>query len=215
MSETLLTVLAAALGGALGLAADWVSHRWPEHEDGYRRAAVDWRTLVLVATGALAGGGLSARWSSEPAALLVYGVLFVALLMLLATDLDQKLLPDALTLPLIVFSLVALVLNVSPAIAGKELGAASAVAAGIGAPLLLLVSDRIIGGDLGLGDVKLAASLGLLFGISLLIFGLLVASIGFAVVLVMLMALRRIGLRTAVPFGPVLIFGAFVAAILG
>jgi hypothetical protein len=35
------------------------------------------------------------------------------------------------------------------------------------------------------------------------------------VVLLTLLVLRRIGLKTAVPFGPVLIFGAFVAALLG
>jgi leader peptidase (prepilin peptidase)/N-methyltransferase len=215
MSDALLIAGGAVLGAVLGFAADWLAHRWPLHLEDYRRRAVDWRTLVMVATGALAVGGLAARWSTDLPAMAVYGLLFVALLVLLATDLDQKLLPDLVTLPLVVFSAAILVLGLSPALAGKELGAASALAAGVGAPLLLLVSDRIIGGDLGLGDVKLAAGLGLMFGISLLLFGLLVASIGFAVVLVTLIALRRIGFRSAVPFGPVLIFGAFIAALFG
>jgi prepilin signal peptidase PulO-like enzyme (type II secretory pathway) len=44
---------------------------------------------------------------------------------------------------------------------------------------------------------------------------LLVASLVFAGVLLLLMAMRRIGLRSAVPFGPMLILGAFAAALLG
>ena len=68
---------------------------------------------------------------------------------------------------------------------------------------MLLVSDRVIGGDLGLGDVKLSVSLGLLFGLSALFYGLLVASIGFAVVLLVLIAPRRLGSRgRAIRSGP-------------
>ncbi len=230
MNETLLVGVLGLFGAALGFGADYLAHRWPDHEDPaadhedpaadddlapYSRTGVDWRTVVVTATGALAFGALAARWSADPVAIVIYGLSFAALLVLLATDLDQKLLPDVITLPLIGFSAVVLVLGWSPALAGKELGLASGVAAGIGAPVLLLVSDRLLGGDLGLGDVKLSVSLGLMFGISLLLFGLLIASLGFAVVLLVLIGLRRIGLRSAVPFGPVLIFGAFIAALLG
>ena len=212
---SLTTVLFALVGASLGIAADYVAHRWPEHEDDYRRTALDWRTAVLAGTGALAFGGLAARWLGNDLAMGVYGALFVVLLLLLATDLDQKQLPDAITLPLIAFSAAVLVLGWSPALAGKELGRASGVGAGAAFPALLLITDRLLGGQLGLGDVKLAVSLGLLFGISSLFFGLLVASVGFALVLVGLIAARRIGLKTAVPFGPVLILGAFAAALIG
>ncbi|HEY5488706.1 MAG TPA: prepilin peptidase, partial [Candidatus Limnocylindrales bacterium] len=143
----------------------------------------------------------------------VYAVLFVALLVLLATDLDQRVLPDLITLPLIVFAAVLLIGDWSPALANKDLGRISGLAAGILAPVLLLVSDRVIGGDLGMGDVKLSISLGLIFGLSALFYGLLLASIGFAVVLIGLMAVRRLGMKSAVPFGPVLIFAAFLAAL--
>lgn len=215
MTITLAVAAFAVLGLAIGLAADFVAHRWPAHEEDYRRAAVDWRTLVLAATGALAFGALQQRWAHDLLALGVYGALFAALLVLLATDLDQKLLPDAITLPLIGYAALVLVLGWSPALAGKELGLASGIAAGIGLPLLLLVSDRLLGGDLGLGDVKLAVSLGLILGVGELFYGLLVASIGFAVVLVLLIAAGRIGMKTPVPFGPVLIFAAFAAALSG
>ncbi|HYI21426.1 MAG TPA: hypothetical protein VEX62_02215, partial [Candidatus Limnocylindrales bacterium] len=76
------------------------------------------------------------------------------------------------------------------------------------------VSDRILHGELGGGDLKLAVSIGLMSGVAALVFGLLVASIGFSVVLIALMVMRRLSLKSAVPFGPVLILGAFAAVLL-
>ena len=142
------------------------------------------------------------------------GIYAAVLIVLLATDLDQKLLPDLLTLPLIGYAALILVLGWNPLLAGKDLGVASAIAAGIGAPVLLLVSDRLLGGALGMGDVKLAVSLGLLAGITRLVGGFLVASVLSAVVLITLIALRRLTLRSAIPFGPILIAGGIVAMLL-
>jgi len=204
----------AVLGAVAGLGADFVARRWPNHEEDYvARRALDWATLVVVITGAASGAGLAARFGADPQSFAVYAVLFVLLLVLLATDLDQRILPDLVTLPLIVFAAVLLVGGWSPALADKDLGRISGIAAGIVAPVLLLISDRVIGGDLGMGDVKLSISLGLFFGLSALFYGLLLASVGFAIVLVGLMAVRRLGLKSAVPFGPVLIFAAFLAAL--
>jgi leader peptidase (prepilin peptidase)/N-methyltransferase len=205
--------VAAVLGGLLGLAADRLATRWPDHEPGVTPRGLDWRTLVVVAAGALLFAGLLLRWP-EPRDLAVLAVFGAVLLVLLATDLDQKLLPDLLTLPLIGYAAVLLLLSLSPLLAGRELGLASGVAAGIGAPLLLLVTDRILGGDLGGGDLKLAAAVGLLCGVTRFFVGFLFASLGFAALLILLMAARRLGLRSAVPFGPVLIGAAGVALLL-
>lgn len=206
----------ALVGSALGFAADAIAHRWPAHEDGHvARARFDWRTAVLVVTGVVAFGTLGARLGHDATALLVYVPVFAVLLVLLATDLDQRLLPDLLTLPLIAFAAVVLVLGYSPALAGKELALISGVAAAVAFPIAMLVLDRIIGGDLGFGDVKLTVGLGLLLGLSAFFYGLLVASIGFAFVLLVLMVTKRLGLKSAVPFGPVLIFAAFIAALSG
>lgn len=205
--------IAAGAGSGLGLAADWLAVRWPEHEAGYHRPRPDWRTVVVVVAGGLAFGGLAARWSDplEFALLLPFAA---ALVVLLATDLDQRMLPDLLTLPLIAYAAVILVLGISPLLAGLELGLLSGVAAGVGAPVLLLVSDRLLGGGLGGGDVKLAASIGLLCGVTRMLGGLLVASLVFAAVLVVLMLARRLGPRSYVPFGPVLIGAALLAMVL-
>ena len=209
-----LTIAAFALGGVVfGFLADRLSVRWPAHEADYRPRGVDWRTFVLALAGGIVFGGLASRWS-DVTSLVILGVYCAALLVLLATDLDQKLLPDLLTLPLICFSGVLLVADWSPLLAGKELGLVSGVAAGIAAPVFLFVTDRLLHGDLGDGDLKLAVSIGLMSGISLLIYGLLIASICFSAVLLVLIATRRIGMRSPVPFGPVLIAAGFVAVLI-
>lgn len=205
-----------AIGGALvGLGADLISRGWPAHLPEYVKSrGVRWQTAVLMLTGAAAFTALAAQWGVAPREFLILFVYFVALTVLLATDLDQKLLPDLITLPLIVFSAAILLLGWSPLLAGKSLGLVSGIGAGIGAPVLLWIGDRVLHGDLGWGDLKLAASIGLMSGVTGFFLGMLMASIGFAVVLLVLMAFRRIGLKSAVPFGPVLIYAAFAAVLI-
>ena len=158
-------------------------------------------------------GALAGRWS-EPRDLAVLGMYAAVLIVLLATDLDQRLLPDVLTLPLIPYSAVVLLLGWNPMLADKDLAIVTAIAAGLGAPILLLITDRILGGALGMGDVKLAVSLGLMAGISRFVGGFLVASVLFAIVLITLIVLRRLSLRSAIPFGPVLIAAGILAMLL-
>jgi leader peptidase (prepilin peptidase)/N-methyltransferase len=208
----------AAVGALIGLGADRLAARWPAHPAGVVRT-LDWRTVVAVLGGLLAFGGLAARWD-DPRDLAVLGMYVAALVVLLATDLDQRLLPDLITLPLIVYAAAVTLLPVivdvplNPLIGAKSLGAVSAIAAAVLAPLLLLVSDRLFKGSLGMGDVKLSVSLGLMCGISLFVMGFLVASVAFAAVVLVLLAARRITLKTAIPFGPALIGAGIVATLL-
>jgi leader peptidase (prepilin peptidase)/N-methyltransferase len=211
-------VAAVILGALLGLAADRLAARWPAHADGHIRP-LDWRSAVVVAAAALAFGGLVGRWS-DPLDLAVLGLYAAALMLLLATDLDQRLLPDVVTLPLMAYGAVVSVvapllgLQLNPLLAGKELGMVSAIAAAVGAPALLALSDRLLKGALGGGDLKLSVSLGLMCGVTLLLMGFLVATTAFAFVVLLLVAIRRITLKTAIPFGPALIGAGIVAFLL-
>ena len=207
-----MPLIFAASGAVFGAFADRLAARWPSHTDG-RSRSLDWRTVAVLAAGLLAFAALVLRWQ-EPRDQLVLGVYFAALIVLLATDLDQKLLPDLLTLPLIGYALVVLLLGWNPILAGKDLGVISGIAAGIGAPVALVLTSRLFGGGLGMGDVKLAVSLGLMFGISHLVAGFLLASAGSSVVLLVLIASRRLSLRSAIPFGPILIAAGIVAGLL-
>lgn len=228
----------ALLGAALGLAADRLSARWPSDADdpprrgeagrvGLAEAPVrtdtaprttstrsfDRRTGVTTLWGALAFGALAARWT-EPRDLLLLGVYFAALTVLLATDLDRRILPDRITLPLISLALLALLAGVDPLLRGRELALASGLIAGLVAPVLLLATSVVLRGGIGVGDLKLAAGLGLLSGASRLFVGFIVASAASSIVLVTLLATRRIRLHSPIPFGPVLIAAGMIAAVL-
>lgn len=214
---TLAVVAAGLLGAALGFGADRLSARWPVHAESHVRG-MGWRTVVVVIAGAAAFAALTARWPA-PADQLVLGIYVGALIVLLATDLDQRLLPDVITLPLIVYAAAVTFLGLNPVLAGKASylvadGDLAAVLGAVLAPGLLALTDRLFRGALGGGDLKLAVSLGLLFGVTQLLLGFLAASVVFAAVVLALVATRRVGLKTAIPFGPALIGAGIVAALL-
>lgn len=213
MDETILLALAALAGGAFGFFADRLAVRWPEHEEGVAPRRLDWRTAVLALAGAGISAGLLLRWD-DPRDLLVLYIYCAALLVLLATDLDQRLLPDLITYPLIVFTGAVLLLGWAPPLAGQPLGLLSGIAAGVGLPLFLLVTDFLLRGSLGLGDVKLGISLGFMSGAAKLFSALVVSTFWIAALLLVLMALRRIGRKTLIPFGPMLISAGFLAVLL-
>lgn len=204
--DPLSWVLAAA-GFALGLAADRLAVRWPEHDEEHppgRR--VDWRTGLTALVGAMAFGLLPVRYAADPLAAIVLGAWFVTLVVGLATDLDQRILPDVLTLPVIPIALVYALSGFNPLV-GSDL--VPAVIAAIAIPAVLFLPSIPFGaGAFGIGDVKLLAGVGLMVGgeraLGSVIFALLVSG----VVLIALLAARRIGRRSYVPFGPFFIIGA-------
>ena len=213
----LAVLVAAALGAVFGLGADRLAARWPVHEDGAARA-LDWRTPVVILGSGASFALLAWRWS-EPADLLVLGLYVAALMVLLATDLDQRLLPDLITLPLIAYAAAVTLLGLNPVLAGKTQllladGDVTAILGAVLAPGVLALTDRVFRGALGMGDLKLAVSLGLMFGLSQLFIGFLAASVGFAAVVLLLILARRVSLKTAVPFGPALIGAGVLAAVL-
>ena len=149
-------IVAALLGGVFGFGADRLAARWPVHEDGSVRA-MDWRTVAVILGSAASFGLLAWRWT-DPLDLFVLGIYVAALMVLLATDLDQKLLPDLITFPLMAYALVVLLLEVNPVLAGKAQvfiadGDLTALLAAVAAPALLAITDRLFRGALGMGDL--------------------------------------------------------------
>jgi leader peptidase (prepilin peptidase) / N-methyltransferase len=65
-----------------------------------------------------------------------------------------------------------------------------------------------------MGDVKLLFGVGLLAGLERTAFGVIVGVLISGVVIVALLATRRIGLKSFIPYGPFLILGAFWAVLL-
>jgi len=197
--------LLLALGLGWGFAADRIAARWPAHEDGSVRG-IDWRTLATMLIGGVALYMLAERYTDGPS-LVLFGAWFLVLQLLLATDLDQRLLPDVITLPMIPIALVIAASGVDPLVRDQL---PLAIVGAVAIPLALFALSIPFGpGALGLGDVKLLVSVGLLTGLSRAILGVVAAALLSGVVVLVLLATRRVTLKSFIPFGPFLIVGAF------
>jgi len=197
------------VGGALfGVVADRFAVRWPEHDEEHPAGRpIGWRTAATAAMGAFAFALLGLRFggASLPAQLL-FGLWFASLVVGFAIDLDQRLLPDELTLPVIPLALLLDVTGNNPLV-GTAVLPAIAIAIVVPAALFLL-SIPFGAGAFGMGDVKLLVGVGLMLGIVRAFSGLLAGLIAAGLVLAILLATKRIGRQSFVPFGPFLIFGA-------
>ena len=203
-----LAIGLALAGAVFGVVADRFAVRWPEHDDEHPAGRpIGWRTLATAAVGAFAFWVLADRFENASVNVqIVFGAWFAALVAGFAIDLDQRLLPDELTLPVIPVALVLDVVGGNPLV-GTALVPALAVAVVV--PLSLwLMSVPFGAGAFGIGDVKLLAGVGLMLGFIRTVTGLLSGLLAAGVILAVLLATRRIGRRTYVPFGPFLILGA-------
>jgi leader peptidase (prepilin peptidase)/N-methyltransferase len=138
------------------------------------------------------------------------GLLLVAILVPVALiDFDRRLIPNKITLPAAILA-IAVGLVLAPAKVPEQLIAGAAA----GGFLLLFALGYPKG--MGMGDVKLAAVLGLYLGRSVapaLLIGVLAATVGGIVIM------RRAGIRegrkTAMPFGPYLALGGVAGLLVG
>jgi leader peptidase (prepilin peptidase) / N-methyltransferase len=204
---TSLAIGLAVAGAAWGLVADRIAARWPAHEDGSVRG-VDWRTVVVIGVGCVSMAALPGRFAA-PLPLAFFVAFVGALILLLATDLDQRLLPDVITLPLIPFAAIVAISGADPLVPPSELWFAAAAAVVLPAGLYVL-SIPFGAGAIGMGDLKMMISVGLLAGFYRAFTGLLVGALLSGIVIVFLLVARRVSLRTYIPFGPFLIIGALV-----
>ena len=202
--------IAALMGAAWGLVADRIGARWPAHEDGSTRS-VDWRTAASVAAGAAGLALLVERYADRPAALIFLSVVVLVLVVLFATDLDQRLLPDLLTFPIAGYALLGFITGLGPFVRTPSELLVSALAAAAVPGALYALSIPFGAGAIGIGDLKLLFGMGLLVGPLRLVAGVIVGAVAAALAIVILLALRRITLKSYVPYGPFLIIGALWA----
>ena len=205
-----LVIVFAVVGGIWGVIAERIATRWPEHDEpelpGDR--APGWRTVVNGAIGAIALGALPNRFDGTTELALFAGW-FLVLTLLLATDLDQRLLPSVITLPLIV---VALIVAISGAATDLHdtFGLAGAIGIAIVIPRGMYLISIPFGVDaVGQGDLILLISVGLFEGLVRTITGIVVGTFLGGVVIAVLLVTRRVTRKTYIPYGPFLIIGAF------
>ena len=208
-----LNVVLALAGLALGVAADRFATRWPEHDEEHPPGrAIDWRTGLTGLVGAVAFGALPFRLSDDLLAFVIFGAWFATLVIGLATDLDQRLLPDVLTLPVIPVGLAYAASGANPFVGGELV---LAVVAAIAIPAALFLPSIPFGaGAFGIGDVNLLAGMGLMLGGSRALGAVIVALLLAGVVLLVLLATRRVSRHSYVPFGPFFIIGALWAVLI-
>ena len=152
-------------------------------------------------------------WELELPAYLYFASVGLALTVI---DIDTKRLPNPLTLPS--YIVVGVLLLLPAVVDGSWSAYLTAWLAGLALFLFYFLLVVIYPRGMGLGDVKLAGVLGLVLGWlgwgELAVGGFLGFLLG-AVVGGLLMAVRRAGRKTKIPFGPFMILGAFIAVLWG
>ena len=163
--------------------------------------------LVEALTAALCVGAVLAHQSAAGIALSILLILVVVPAALI--DLEHRIIPNRITVPG-----AALALGIGLAL--DPAGEPARLIAGVAAGGFLLIAALAYPGGMGMGDVKLAAVMGLCLGAAVapaILIALLAGVALGAVIMLRKGALE--GRKTAVPFGPFLALGALVAVFAG
>jgi leader peptidase (prepilin peptidase)/N-methyltransferase len=170
-------------------------------------SGVSWRyPAIELASGALAAAaiaGFGPTWEGLGAA-----VLGVALVPVVAIDLEHQLIPDLIVLP-------AAAAGLAVAILADPRAWWVSLASALGAAGFLFLLWLLYPAGMGLGDVKLALLLGAVLGASVIPALLLAFAAGAALGVALLVRFGSRARKMAVPFGPFLAGGALVALWLG
>jgi len=163
--------------------------------------------LVEALTAALCVGAVLVHHSAAAIALSV--VLIVLVVPAALIDLDYKIIPNRITA---LGAVLAIVLGLALDPSGEP----ERLIAGVAAGGFLLLAALAYPGGMGMGDVKLAAVMGLLLGAAVAP-AILVALLAGVAVGATVIARRGVsdGRKTAVPFGPFLALGALVGVFVG
>jgi leader peptidase (prepilin peptidase) / N-methyltransferase len=179
-------------------------------------ASISVRYPVVELVTGLLFAALAVRFRDDAILFVAFAYLAAVGVALGAIDIDIRRLPNALTLPSYV---VGLVLLGGDALRHAEYGPLPRALAGMAILYVFYFLLAVIKpGGMGFGDVKLAGVLGLFLGY--LGWGQLAAGafLGFLIgglAGVALMAVRRAGRKTKIPYGPYMIAGALVAVFAG
>jgi leader peptidase (prepilin peptidase)/N-methyltransferase len=149
-------------------------------------------------------------------ALVAFLYLSAISLALALIDLDVCRLPNAIVLP--AYGVGALLLGASSVLSGDYWSLARAAIGCAALGLIYLVLAVAVPGGMGFGDVKLAGVLGLFLGWlgwAPLIVGALLAFVLGGLFGIALIIIRRGGRKTAIPFGPWMLAGAWIGILVG
>ena len=151
---------------------------------------------------------LAARFHDD-AGELVLGLVFVSMLLAVTlTDFERRIIPNKILLVGSVIGAVILAIT-DPGAIPVHLAAAA------GSGGVFFLAALAYPGGMGMGDVKLAAAMGLFLGVEV-VPGILIALLAGATVgLVMIARLGAAARKRAIPFGPFLALGGVIALLAG
>lgn len=171
------------------------------------RKKIAWQyPVVELSTGALFA--LAAwQFSFTPEAFIVAG--FVAILIFIFIyDLKYQLIPDRVSLPAIALAIPGgLLLGLS----WQSMALGALLGGGFFALQCILSRGTWVGG----GDIRLGVLMGLLLGFPLTLLALGVAYVSGALVATILLATKKMGRKSKMPFGPFLVFATLVSLFIG
>ncbi len=173
---------------------------------------ISWRYPLIEGLSAIAAAGLVWRYGVSPVSLAAFA--FTAFgLAIAAIDAEHMVVPDALSLPLMVLGFAAngpgLFVPLSESLIGAATGFASLW---LIFRLTLLVTGREA---LGFGDFKLFAAIGAWFGWMMLPLVLFIASVAGCAFGLVMRANGSLGRGSPMPFAPFLVTGAIVTLFYG
>jgi leader peptidase (prepilin peptidase)/N-methyltransferase len=203
----LFALIGAGVGAVLDPLADYIHRQHPGSPP------IPHRVMWLVAATAILFGINGARWGFSMHGLL--NCVYIAVLMVLAaTDLEHRLIPNAIILPAILLTLlVAFVANWMTWKAALLGGAVGLVFFGVAYGLAVLLYPGKIG--LGMGDVTLATFIGLAIGFPSAAVAVVLGVLLGGAISVALLLTRRVTFQTAIPYGPFLIAGGLIGMFWG
>jgi leader peptidase (prepilin peptidase) / N-methyltransferase len=163
--------------------------------------------LVELAVGA-AFAATAIVFRNDPAALAL-GLVFVALLAAITlTDLERRVIPNAILL-------VGAMIGTAIVAATEPTSLPERIMAAIGGGGILLLAALVYPGGMGMGDVKLAAVMGLFLGVSILPALFVGIALGALVGLGLILRDGSGARKHPVPFGPFLAIGGVVGLLVG
>jgi leader peptidase (prepilin peptidase) / N-methyltransferase len=189
------------------------SYLWLRGRCRYCAARIPRRVLWVEAGTGLIFGLAFWRYglSLDLAIVLVYCCFFMVILV---TDMEHGLILNRVVYPGLALALmVSILLTIFPQATAVPAIKEAAIGGGIGLGLFLLVF-LVSRGGMGLGDVKMAAFIGLVTGYHVFI-ALLLAIIVGALVSILLLALKIKKRKESIPFGPFLSLAAIATMLWG
>jgi leader peptidase (prepilin peptidase)/N-methyltransferase len=193
------------VGAALGYGGALLSPRWLVKPirtwEPYVAALVNGGLAYLLVR--VHGQGLDRYFWQQ---LLFMSILTTASLV----DLHEMIIPNELVIAGMVFGLGFIL--IAPYESQSWLMALGGAAVGFGTLLLLAL---LVKGGMGMGDVKLAAVIGLFLGLKWVGMGLLLGFLTGGLLSALLLLFRLVSRKDHIPFGPWLAIGAAIAALYG